>query len=152
MTTMVTFSEITPYQAIKEIYKHKRCWSFLHECIDNSQEVVERNGKIDFNHFGKVYYINEEEYSWIAGYDGDKICFLQFIKRPVRNSIELVIAEKRSTTKTKAWFGNVVEYIKKEYPKVKRMTTFPMNETLKEYYKKFGFENYKMKELKLKVQ
>lgn len=148
---MVTFKEITPYEAIKEIYRHKKCWSFLYECIDNSQEVVERNGKIDFNHFGKVYYINETEYSWIAGYNEGKLCFLQFIKRPVMNNVELIIAEKRSTTKTKSWFGNVVEYIKNEYPKVKRMTTFPMNEILREYYKSFGFEDYKMKELKLKV-
>ena len=146
------FKEISAYQAIKEIYKHKRLWSFLYECIDNSQEVIERDGKIDFNHFNKVYYINEKEYSWIAGYDENKLCFLQFIKKPVRNSIELVIAEKKSTTKTKSWFGNVVEYIKQEYPKVKRMTTFPMNETLREYYKRFGFENYKIKELKLKIQ
>ena len=147
---MVTFKEVTPYEAIKEVFKHKKNWDLLYECIDNSKEVIEENGKIYFDtSYTHLYYINDKDYVWIAGYDENKLCFLQLVHKPFRNNIELVIAQKRSTTKTKNWFKSVVDYVKALYPQAKTMTTLPLNDKLKEYYKQFGFNDYKHGEIRL---
>lgn len=149
---MVTFKEVTPYEAIKEVFKHKKNWDLLYECIDNSKEVIEENGKIYFDtSYTHLYYINDKDYVWIAGYDENKLCFLQLVHKPYRNNIELVIAQKRSTTKTKNWFKSVVDYIKVLYPQAKTMTTLPLNDKLKEYYKQFGFNDYKHGEIRLNI-
>lgn len=149
---MVTFKEVTSYEAIKEIFKHKKNWYLLYECIDNSKEVIEENGKIYLDtSYTHLYYINDKDYVWIAGYDENKLCFLQLVHKPFRNNIELVIAQKRSTTKTKNWFKSVVDYIKVLYPQVKTMTTLPLNDKLKEYYKQFGFNDYKHGEIRLNI-
>lgn len=149
---MVTFKEVTPYKAIKEIFKHKKNWDLLYECIDNSKEVIEKNGKIYFDtNYTHLYYINDKDYMWIAGYDENNLCFLQLVHKPFRNNIELVIAQKRSTTKTKNWFKSVVDYIKVLYPQTKTMTTLPLNDKLKEYYKRFGFNDYKHGEIRLSI-
>lgn len=149
---MITFKEIPAYKAIAEIYKHKKTWEFLYNAIECSHEVIEEDGEIYFDdHFDKLYYINDKEYAWIAGYADKKICFFQLVKRPVKNSVELVIAQKRHNTQTKDWFNNILEYIKQLYPELRYMTTFPMNDKLKDHYKKFGFVDYK-KELKLTIR
>ena len=151
--TMITFKQIETYQAIREIFKHKKNWYLLHECIDNSKEVVEYGNEIFFDtDYDELYYINEKDYLWIAGYDENKLCFLQFIHKPVRNRLELVVAQKKTTVKSSNWFNGVVEYVKTMYPNLRSITTLPMNDKLKEYYKSFGFADYKHGELKLKIK
>lgn len=149
---MITFKPIETYDAIEEIFRHKKNWDLLHECIENSKEVIEQDGEIYFDtDYDELYYINDKDYLWIGGYDGSKLCFLQLVHKPVRNHLELVVAEKKSTVKTKNWFKMLVDYVETLYPKVKSITTLPMNDMLKEYYKKFGFVDYKHGELKLSV-
>ena len=146
------FKEITSYQAIKEIYQDKQSWYLLFECIDNSKEVIEKDGEISFDKsYDKLYYIDEKEYFWIGGYDDDKLCFLQFVQKPKWNHLELVVAQKKENIKAKNWFNGVVEYVKFLYPKLKSITTLPINDKLKDYYKTFGFNDYKHGEIKLTI-
>ena len=137
---------------LKEIYKDKKTWYLLFECIDNSKEVIEKNEEIYFDtNYNELYYINEKDYFWIGGYEGNNLCFLQFVQKPKRNRLELVVAQKKETVKSKNWFNGVVEHIKTLYPNLKNITTLPLNDKLKEYYKKFGFTDYKHGELKLTI-
>ena len=147
---MITFKPIETYDAIVEIFKNKKNWDLLHECIENSKEVIEKNGEIYFDtDYDELYYINDKDYIWIGGYEDEKLCFLQLIHKPVRNRLELVVAEKKSTVKTKNWFKMLVDYVEELYPKLKSIITLPMNDKLRDYYKTFGFVDYKHGEIKL---
>lgn len=151
---MVTFKEISAYRAIKEIYKHKIAWRFLYGFIDESQEVEEdEDGQLIFVYWnGKSedsnYYTNEKKYFWIAGFEGNKIVFLQLVGRMSGIHMELTVAQKKYTSKAKNCFGNLIEFMANKYLKTKYLTTHPMNDTLSEYYKKSGFKDWK-NELKL---
>ena len=151
---MVTFKEISTYRAIKEIYKHKNAWRFLYGFVDSSEEVEEdEDGEILFVYYnGKSetnnYYTNEKKYFWIAGFEGNKIVFLQLVGRMSGVHMELTVAQKKYTSKAENCFGGLVEFMARTYVKTKYLTTYPMNDVLKEYYKKSGFEDWK-NELKL---
>ena len=148
METTIKFKIIPTYKAIKEIYKHKKTWGFLYDAVEYSNEVFEEDDEIYFNYsHDKLYYINEEDYFWVAGYDNGKLAFLQFINYANESHFDLVIAQKKSSIKTKDYFGNLINWLSNTFS-VKYLTTFPMNDHLKEYYINHGFREYK-KELRL---
>lgn len=153
---MVRFREMSAYVAIKEIFRHKRSWSFLLDFIDCSDEVDEdENGDIQFIYWDghsldKNYFTNDSEFFWIAGYDDkNRLCFLQLMHRWNKNHLELVVAQKKSSSDADNLFGSLIEYLKTAY-KTKYLSTFPMNDRLKEYYKMKGFYDWK-NELRLDI-
>lgn len=153
---MVRFREMSAYVAIKEIFRHKRNWSFLLDFIDCSDEVDENDkGDIQFVYWDghsldKNYFTNDTKYFWIAGYDDkNRLCFLQLMHKWSKNHLELVIAQKRKSSDADNLFGLLIEYLKTSY-KTKYLSTFPMNDRLKEYYKKKGFYDWK-NELRLDI-
>lgn len=156
---MITFKEISAYRAIKEVYGHKKSWEFLYNFIESSEEVEEDEvGNIYFVYWNdkddsENYYTNENKYFWIAGYDGTHICFLQLMERMNSQRMELVIAQKRKTSRAQNLFGLLVDFIKssERYEKIKRLSTFPMNDRLKEYYMLNGFHETG-KTLKLNIR
>lgn len=153
----ITFKEISAFKAIKEVYNHKKAWDFLLDFIDNSEEIEhDEDGNIVFvywdgNSTEENYFTNEKNYYWVAGYDGRKLVFLQLIRRWSKFHLELVIAQKKKKSEAENLFPLLVDHIKESYPKTKYLTTFPMNERLKEYYKLCGFYDWK-KELKLNIR
>lgn len=152
----ITFKEISAYKAIKEVYRHKKAWNFLLDFIDGSEEIdYDEEGNLVFVYYDdksvdENYYTNEKEYCWVAGYDRKKLVFLQLLRRWSKFHIELVIAQKNRKSEAANLFGLLIDYIRKEYPKTKWLSTFPMNDRLKEYYKLNGFKDWK-KELKLEL-
>lgn len=150
------FRNISAYRAIKEVYSHPKSWNFLMTFIDDSEEVeidedsgeiifVFTNGKSDKNN----YFTNENEYWWIGGYDNGKLAFLQLMHKVSKRHLELVIAQKKSSSKCKEWFDSLVKYLRQSY-EFKYMTTYPMNEKLKEHYIASGFYECK-DELRLDI-
>ena len=155
----MTFKEISAYKAIKEIYKHKNAWQFLYGFIDESEEIEEdESGNLYFIYWNEKntdnnFYTNEEKFFWIAGYDNNKICFLQLIGRQSGVHLDLVVAQKKYTMETENCFGNLIDYIKEKYDKIKYISTFPMNKTLEEYYRSKGFRTWeKHNELRLDLK
>lgn len=154
---MIKFKEISAYRALKEIYKHKDCWEFLLDFVESSEEIEEDdNGNIMFVYWdGKStdhnYFTNEKDFFWIAGYEKNRVCFLQLMHRWSKFHIELVVAQKKKHSKVENIFGNLVEYIKNKQEKTKYLSTYPMNDRLKEYYKLNGFYDWK-NELRLDLK
>lgn len=144
----IKFKEISSYKAIKEIYSHKKAWSFLLDFIDGSDEIdFDDDGNLIFicyngESMDSNYFTNDDVYYWIGGYYEHKLVFLQLMKRWSENHLELVIAQKKKTSDVEDLFGSVVKYIKETY-NIKYLSTYPMNEKLKEYYKSKGFYDWK---------
>ena len=147
MNKGLQYRKISAYKAIKEIYSHPKAWDFLHTFVEDSEEVEIDDGEIYFIYYdGKSekhnYFTNESEYFWIAGYDNGRLNFLQLMHLINDSHMELVIAQKKSSSKSKNYFGNLIAYIKNNYV-TKYLTTFPMNDNLKQYYMANGFYEYK---------
>jgi hypothetical protein len=68
-----------------------------------------------------------------------------------KNHLELVVAQKKNASEAENLFGQLIEHIRKEYPTTTWLSTFPMNDRLKEYYMLNGFKEWK-KELKLELR
>lgn len=155
---MIRFREMSAYVAVKEVFRHKRSWSFLLDFIDCSDEVDETDtGDIQFVYWNGVsldknYFTNDSNFFWIAGYDDkNRLCFLQLMHKWSKKHLELVVAQKKYTSNAENLFGQLIEHIRKEYPTTTWLSTFPMNDRLKDYYMLNGFKEWK-KELKLELK
>ena len=156
MNKGIHYKEISAYKALKEICSHPVSWEFLLNFVENSEEVdIGDDGEIIFvftdgKSTSHNYFTNEDMYFWIGGYDNGRLKFLQLMRKVSSNHLELVIAQKKSNEKSKDWFGRLVEYISNNYF-AKYLTTFPMNDKLKEYYKSNGFYEHG-KELRIDLK
>lgn len=141
----IRFRRIDSSKALQEIYDHDEIWDFLWEFVDSSEEV-------DLDDEGNVVYLKSEKDSmfandrdnfWIGGYKGSNLCFLQLMKKHSSDHLELVIAQKKPTTKTENVFSQLVSYIEREFPSAKYLSTYPMNKKLEDHYKSYGFYDWK---------
>lgn len=140
----LSFKRIESRKAIQEIYDHDVIWDFLWEFIDSSDEVdVDDDGNVVYLKSEKnSMFANDSENFWIGGYKGRNLCFLQLVKMHSKDHMELVIAQKKPTTKTENVFQQLVEYIVSEFPNIKYLSTYPMNPKLNEHYKSKGFYDW----------
>ena len=156
MNKGLQFRKISAYKAVKEIYSHPNSWEFLHTFVEDSEEVdIDDNGDICFIYYDgnstkHNYFTNEDDYFWIGGYDNGRLNFLQLIHNVNQSHLELVVAQKKKSAKSKDYFGKLINYLNSNYI-FKYLTTFPMNEKLEKYYCEHGFYKYK-KELRLDVK
>ena len=137
-------------EAINEILNTNK-FEYLQSCLetegeieyDNNKWVISyKNGKNLNNNLYTNY--NSKKYKWISVKDNlGNIIALQFIYID-NDYIELINVNKVDGYKD--IFENIVNFISNTYNK--DIITFPLNNKLTSYYKKFGFMEYKNDYLK----
>lgn len=127
---------------------------FLRDHILDSEEVSLIHGTpvinyINGKNFNKNLYTDLSKNSslkWLGIYDNNRLVCLQLIFFG-EDQIELIIIEKNPHVRTPlSVFSEVLNYCKQfDLP----IVTFPENDKLSEYYKKFGFKEISKGYLKL---
>lgn len=154
---MIKFREMRSMTALREIFRHKNSWNFLLSFIQSYDEIEESEiGEIEFVYYDgksldKNLFSNDKDFFWIAGFDENRrLCFLQLMHKCSKPHLELVVAQKRKTSAEENLFGNLIEFIRNTYD-AKYLSTLPINDRLKEYYKANGFYDWK-NELRLDLK
>lgn len=114
------------------------------EFTDNEYEIILKNNK----NFNKNLYTDISENSslvWLGIYDENEILSgLQLIDIQ-DDYIELIVIAKNTNHNVNfSIFDDVIKYCKETYKR--NIITFPLNDALKHFYKKFGFTDNKTKE------
>lgn len=113
---------------------------------DDEYEILFKNGK----NFDKNLYTDISDNSpliWLGIYDGKKLVGLQLINIE-DDYVELIIIEKNNNSKPKfSIFKSVIDYCQEKYKM--DIKTFPLNDDLTNFYKKFGFVDDKEGYIKL---
>jgi len=141
---------IDTQKALDEIF-YTDNYEYLQEQILDAEEVefdgdeyeiLFKNGK----NFDKNLYTDISDNSpltWLGIYDGKKLAGLQLID--VENDyVELIVIAKNTNHKAKfSVFEAVIKYCQETYKR--KIITFPLNDDLTDFYKKFGFVDDKSK-------
>ena len=120
------------------------------------QDCIEAEGEAMFDkksHQWKMQLVNNYDFSdniynnpygdrvhrWIGGFVGSGNCvMLQLLSFEDPSYVELVNTQKVKDSGVSDVFGQIVEWVEKEFPG-KDIKTFPMNRDLDNYYQKHGF-------------
>ena len=141
-------------KALDEIF-YTDNYEYLQEQIIDAEEVdfdgdeyeiLFKNGK----NFNQNLYTDISEKSpltWLGIYDGKILSGLQLIEDK-DDCVELVVIAKNTNHKAKfSVFEAVIKYCQETYKK--KIVTFPLNDDLTDFYKKFGFVDDKEGYIKL---
>lgn len=147
---------IDTQKALNEIF-YTNNYEFLQEQIldaeeidfdDDEYKILFKNGK----NFNKNLYTDLSDNSpltWLGIYDDKKLAGLQLINID-NDYIELIVIAKNTNYKVKfSVFEAVIKYCQEIYKR--KIITFPLNDDLTDFYKKFGFVDDKSKKGYIKL-
>lgn len=132
----MNFKQLDNYSAITEIYSNPEQWQFLCDCLEVSGEVEYIDGEVVYLRSRHTSYTNESVCHWYGGYSQNSLESLQLIRKE-RDVIDIIAIEKSGNSKCA--FPEFLEFLSDEYPEISTLTVFPVNDSVREYYKRFGF-------------
>ena len=150
---MIEKKIIETKQVIEYIFNSPE-FPYLREHILDSEEIIMVHGNpiinyINNKNFNKNIYTDlrkDSPLKWLGIYDNNNLICLQLILF-AKDQIELIIIEKNLSFRSSlSLFAEVIDFCKQfDLP----IITFPENNTLKNYYKRFGFKEISQGYLKL---